>query len=78
MLLESSTLVTVLFREVFSHPFISFFHLLVTGLCVTSITSISIQTSFSTLRKQLILISMGSYFCEVRAFGTFITFNKCL
>ena len=28
---ERSFLVSVLFREVFSHPFISFFHLLVNG-----------------------------------------------
>ena len=29
--IESSSLVPVLFREVFSHPYISFFHLLVNG-----------------------------------------------
>ena len=29
--IESSSLVPVLFREVFSHPYISFFHLLVLG-----------------------------------------------
>ena len=34
--IESSSLVSVLFREVFSHPYISFFHLLVNGFCVTS------------------------------------------
>ena len=28
---ESSSLVSVLFREVFNHPYISFFHLLVYG-----------------------------------------------
>ena len=33
---EISYLVSVLFREVFSHPYISFFHLLVNGFCVTS------------------------------------------
>ena len=33
---ESSSLVSVLFREVFSHPNISFFHLLVNVFCVTS------------------------------------------
>ena len=33
--IESSSLVPVLFREVFSHPFISFFHLLVNGFSVT-------------------------------------------
>ena len=31
---ESSSLVSVLFREVFSHPYISFFHLLVNGVSV--------------------------------------------
>ena len=34
--IESSSLVPLLFREVFSHPYISFFHLLVNGFCVTS------------------------------------------
>ena len=32
--IESSFLVPVLFREVFSHPYISFFHLLVNGFSV--------------------------------------------
>ena len=32
--IESSSLASVLFREVFSHPYISFFHLLVSGFCV--------------------------------------------
>ena len=35
-IVESSSLVPVLFREVFSHPYISFFHLLVNGFSVTS------------------------------------------
>ena len=34
--IESSSLVPVLFREVFSHPYISFFHLLVNGFSVIS------------------------------------------
>ena len=34
--IESSSLVSVLFREVFSHPYISFFYLIVNGFCVTS------------------------------------------
>ena len=33
---ESSSLVSVLFREALSHPYISFFHLLVNGYSVTS------------------------------------------
>ena len=32
--IESSSLVPVLFREVFNHPYISFFHLLVNGFSV--------------------------------------------
>ena len=32
--IESSSLVPVLFGEVFSHPYISFFHLLVNGFSV--------------------------------------------
>ena len=34
-IVESSSLVSVLFREVFSHPYISFFHLVVNGFSVT-------------------------------------------
>ena len=33
-IVESSSLVSVLFREVFSHPYISFFDLLVNGFSV--------------------------------------------
>ena len=33
--IESSSLVPVLFREVFSHPYISLFHLLANGFSVT-------------------------------------------
>ena len=33
--IESSSLVPILFGEVFSHPYISFFHLLVNGFSVT-------------------------------------------
>ena len=32
---ESSSLVSILFREAFSNPYISFFHLLVNGFSVT-------------------------------------------
>ena len=35
-IVESSYLVYVLFREAISHPYISFFHLLVNGFSVTS------------------------------------------
>ena len=34
-LVESSSLVSVLFREAFNRPYISFFHLLVNGFSVT-------------------------------------------
>ena len=33
---ESSSLVSVPFKKVFSHPYISFFHLLVNGFSITS------------------------------------------
>ena len=41
---ESSSLVSILFREVFSRPYISFFYLLVNGFCVTT-------TSFCTFLR---------------------------
>ena len=34
MVIESSSVVSVLFIEVFNHPYISFFHLLVNGFFV--------------------------------------------
>ena len=40
---ESSSLVPVLFREVFSHPYISLFHLLVNGFSVIIIIIIIIR-----------------------------------
>ena len=40
-IVESSSLVSVLFREAISHPYISFFHLLVNGFSVTSFRSFS-------------------------------------
>ena len=42
-IVESSSLVSVLFREVFSHPYISFFHLLVNGFSVIIIIIIIIR-----------------------------------
>ena len=41
---RSSSLVPVLFREVFSHPYISFFHLLVNGFSVIYITDTNPST----------------------------------
>ena len=35
-IVESSSLVSVLFREAISHPYISFFHLLVNGFSVNT------------------------------------------
>ena len=37
---ESSSFISVLFREMFSHPYISFFHILVNGFCVTSFRTV--------------------------------------
>ena len=42
-IVESSSLVSVLFREVFSHPYISFFHLLVNGFSVTCYMNVYLQ-----------------------------------
>ena len=44
--IESSSLVPVLFGEVFSHPYISFFHLLVNGF---SVIYVSLQDSVDYL-----------------------------
>ena len=41
---ESSSLVSVLFREAFIHPYISFFHLLVNGFSVIVLTYDSMVT----------------------------------
>ena len=54
---ESSSLVPVLFREVFSHPYISLFHLLVNGFSVTcfrtffqlTVTELSIRCTQVTI-----------------------------
>ena len=40
-IVESSSLVSALFREAISHPYISFFHLLVNGFSVTSFLTFS-------------------------------------
>ena len=40
-IVESSSLVSVLFREAISHPYISFFHLLVNVFSVTSFRTFS-------------------------------------
>ena len=48
--IESSSLVPVLFREVFSHPYISFFHLLVNGFSVIYIRTDPITLPCSLAR----------------------------
>ena len=81
---ESSSLVSVLFGEAFSHPYISFIHLLVNGFSVIIIilTSRSFQfqfrRDFSVLCVQMLTksISIGSYSPEVHAFGTLIMCTK--
>ena len=40
-IVESSSLVSVLFREAISHPYISFFHLIVNGFSVTGFLTFS-------------------------------------
>ena len=42
--IESSSLVPVLYREVFSHPYISFFHLLVNVFSVTCKYEVTVET----------------------------------
>ena len=46
-IVESSSLVSVLFREAIRHPYISFFHLLVNGFSVTLIIIIIIIHFFA-------------------------------
>ena len=53
----STIFVSVLFREVFSYPYISFFHLLVNGFCVTSF-----HTFFSKLLRVI------HYYCTCKIF----------
>ena len=47
---ESSSLVSVLFREAISHPYISFFHLLVNGFSVISLIVRQCCGGFTTFR----------------------------
>ena len=49
-IVESSSLVSVLFQEVFSHPYISFFHLLVNGFSVIFLRTDPITLSCSLAR----------------------------
>ena len=49
--IESSSLVPVLFREVFSHPYISFFHLLVNGFSVIQLSLHKEPPEFGLVKK---------------------------
>ena len=81
-IVESSSLVSVLFREVFSHPYISFFHLLVNGFSVTCIIInydidlvLYLQpTNFST---EFIFFPESMYICKFKLCGgqTLVTCN---
>ena len=44
-IVESSSVVSVLFREAISHPYISFFHLLVNGFSVTSLVMLDFDAN---------------------------------
>ena len=72
MVIESSSLVPVLFREVFSHPYISFFYLLVNGFFVTcfhffflTVTELSIRgtqvTIWIIMTKEIDVAGKASY-----------------
>ena len=57
---ESSSLVSVLFREAFNHPYISFFHLLVYGVSVIYIyvcgpKTLVINSPFQTFEVGLLI-----------------------
>ena len=59
MVIESSSLVPVLFREVFSQPYISFFHLLVNGFSVIYIQAdpITLPCSLARAGTNLLLVN---------------------
>ena len=50
---DSSSLVSILFREAFSHPYISFFHLLVNGFLLCNIgLALKLDDFFTTCQMQ--------------------------
>ena len=65
---ESSSLVSVLFGEAISHPYISFFHLLVNGFSVTSFHTVSKYTGgrggtkMVSAKKNQLISSQGPHF----------------
>ena len=83
-IVESSSLVSVLFREAISHPYISFFHLLVNGFSVIyiwtprSITLPRSRCACGVTSKRMLtkFVSISSYSPKVRTFGTVITSTK--
>ena len=58
--IESSSLVPVLFREVFSHPDISFFHLLVNGFFVTLYMCVQKKIVIERTRDLIYIPQIGS------------------
>ena len=70
--IESSSLVPVLFREVFSHPYICLFNLLVNGFSVIIIIIIIINSlpgfSWSVLKLSLLHYTTSYQFPEICAF----------
>ena len=59
-IVESSSLVSVLFREAISHPYISFFHLLVNGFSVIYICLWSKKKFESYFRDRLTFSNVDS------------------
>ena len=61
-IVESSSLVSVLFREAISHPYISFFHLLVNGFSVIYIYVSSKKLVIERTRDLIYLIFVATDF----------------
>ena len=62
--IESSSLVPVLFRELFSHPYISLFHLLVNGFSVIYIYVIKIVFVIERTRDLIYLKFVATDFSQ--------------
>ena len=79
---ERSSLDSVLFRVVFSHPYISFFHLPVNDFSVILIFNFKsflfqFKRDFSALHVNMLTkFLISSYSAEVHAFDTLITSTK--
>ena len=81
-IVESSSLVSVLFREAISHPYISFFHLLVNGFSVIIIITIIkrfFRRIFSeyTEENAMSLIQLGTILPGICAFINFFSSTVC-